>query len=81
MKAFFPVVIWLVWVMLLGPDFRQNQWECLLIMFAAIELVPRGLQLSIPNMKIWHGTINTLGFAWLSLLGYKHISNNFSPLA
>ncbi|MDX1911278.1 MAG: YndJ family transporter, partial [Saprospiraceae bacterium] len=24
---------------------------------------------NIPNMKYWHGTLNTLGFAWLSLLG------------
>lgn len=25
---------------------------------------------NIPNMKIWHGTLNSLGFAWLSLLGF-----------
>ena len=31
---------------------------------------------SIPNMKIWHGTLNTLGFAWLSLLGYARISTS-----
>lgn len=26
---------------------------------------------SIPNMKIWHGSLNTLGFGYLSLLGYR----------
>lgn len=26
---------------------------------------------SIPNMKIWHGTLNAVGFAWLSLLGFS----------
>lgn len=25
---------------------------------------------NIPNMKIWHGTLNTLGFGWLTLLGW-----------
>ncbi|MBK8427317.1 MAG: YndJ family transporter [Lewinellaceae bacterium] len=25
----------------------------------------------IPNMKIWHGTLNTLGFAWLTLRGWQ----------
>ncbi len=29
----------------------------------------------IPNMKIWHGTLNTLGFAWLSLNGYLYARN------
>lgn len=27
--------------------------------------------LSIPNMKIWHGSLNTLGFGYLSLVGYR----------
>lgn len=26
---------------------------------------------SILNMKIWHGTLNSVGFAWLSLLGFS----------
>jgi hypothetical protein len=25
---------------------------------------------NIPNMKIWHGTLNTLGFAWLTMRGW-----------
>lgn len=45
MKALFPLAIWLAWVLLLGEEFRLNHWECLLVMFAAIELVPRGLRL------------------------------------
>jgi len=57
MKAFFPVLTWVVWAILLGPVFRQNQWECLLIMFAAIELVPRGLrQLGLPQ-KEWYALL------------------------
>lgn len=57
MKAFFPVLTWLVWVILLGPVFRQNQWECLLIMFAAIELVPRGLRLLGRPQPEWYAAI------------------------
>lgn len=26
--------------------------------------------INIPNMKTWHGTLNTLGFAWLTLRGW-----------
>lgn len=54
MKVFFPALTWLVWVVLLGPEFRQSQWECLLIMFAAIELVPRGLGLLGNPQKEWY---------------------------
>lgn len=57
MKAFFPVLVWLVWVMLLGPVFRQDQWECLLIMFAAIEVVPRGLRLLGLPQKEWYAVL------------------------
>jgi hypothetical protein len=45
LKTLFPLFIWLAWVVLLGPEFRQNHWEGLLVMFAAIELMPRGLRL------------------------------------
>jgi hypothetical protein len=27
--------------------------------------------INIPNMKIWHGTLNAIGFAWLSLEGWR----------
>lgn len=30
---------------------------------------------NIPNMKAWHGTLNTLGFAWLMLLGWEVYSS------
>jgi hypothetical protein len=26
---------------------------------------------NIPNMKIWHGTLNTLGFGWMTLQGWR----------
>ncbi len=29
----------------------------------------------IPNMKIWHGTLNTLGFGWLMLHGWMQVSH------
>jgi hypothetical protein len=28
--------------------------------------------INIPQMKIWHGTLNTLGFGWMSLLAWKN---------
>ncbi|MCC6283329.1 MAG: YndJ family transporter [Saprospiraceae bacterium] len=27
----------------------------------------------IPNMKIWHGTLNTIGFGWLVLRGWRQV--------
>lgn len=45
MKTYFPVIAWILWVVLLGPEFRQNCWECLLVMFAAVALVPLGLKI------------------------------------
>ena len=26
---------------------------------------------NIPNMKVWHGTLNTLGFGWMTLQGWR----------
>lgn len=45
MKQVVPILAWALWVALLGPTFRQNCWECLLVMFAAVALVPIGLRL------------------------------------
>lgn len=30
--------------------------------------------INIPNMKIWHGTLNTLGFGWLTLTGWRNLN-------
>jgi YndJ-like protein len=27
--------------------------------------------INIPNMKLWHGTVNTVGFGWMVLLGWQ----------
>ena len=35
---------------------------------------------SIPHMKIWHGTLNTLGFAFLSLWGWQ-LAGSSEPLS
>ena len=32
--------------------------------------------INIPNLKIWHGTLNTLGFGWLSLHGWQIARRN-----
>ncbi|MFN0037740.1 MAG: YndJ family transporter [Saprospiraceae bacterium] len=62
-----PIFLWVVIVVLAGSDFRQNQWECLLVMFAALELVPKGLQLLGLPQKDWYALTAT-GFcaAYLS---------------
>jgi len=31
---------------------------------------------NIPNMKVWHGTLNTLGFGWLVLIGWSVVFQN-----
>lgn len=30
---------------------------------------------NIPNLKIWHGTLNTLGFGWLGLLAWERAND------
>ncbi len=51
---------------------------CLLVgaVFAALYalrfLVPID-GINIPNMKIWHGTLNAIGFGWLTLRGWSRV--------
>jgi hypothetical protein len=52
-----PVFLWLVILALSGAEFRLNQWECLLIMFAALELVPRGLRLLDLEHQDWYAIV------------------------
>ena len=35
---------------------------------------------NIPNMKIWHGSLNTLGFAWASLSGWAYLHRMLSTM-
>ena len=56
-KNISPVLFWLVLVLLAGTEFRQNQWECLLVMFAALELAPSGLRLLGIPQKDWYAAI------------------------
>jgi len=35
---------------------------------------------NIPNMKIWHGSLNTLGFAWASMSGWVYIHRMLSNM-
>jgi len=56
-KSISPVFLWLVIVVLSGTEFRQNQWECLLVMFAALELVPRGLRLLGLPQQDWYAVV------------------------
>jgi hypothetical protein len=44
-RFYMPIAFWVMSVLLVGSDFRQNQWECLLVIFAALVLVPLGLKL------------------------------------
>lgn len=54
MKAILPVIVWGVLLFLSGPEFIQNQWECLLVMFAALVLVPKGLLLMQVKYSPWY---------------------------
>jgi hypothetical protein len=53
-KNISPIAFWVVAVVFAGDEFRQNQWECLLVMFAALELVPRGLRLLGRPQPDWY---------------------------
>jgi hypothetical protein len=52
-----PIFLWLVILVLSGAEFRLNQWEGLLIMFAALELVPRGLRLLDLEHQDWYAIV------------------------
>ena len=67
MKVYSPLVNWLTSPMEMAWFFMQNQWECVLIMFAALVLVPKGLVLLglTQNRKY---LVATLGFCASYLL-------------
>lgn len=55
-----PFLMWVVFILGVGSEFRDQQWECLLVVFAALELIPRGLRLfGIPIHPLF----------WLAVLG------------
>lgn len=49
------VLLWLLLAALVGTEFRQSKWECLLVIFATVELVPRGLWLMHRPQPRWFG--------------------------
>lgn len=53
-RSLSPVFLWIAITALCGTEFRQNQWEALLVMFAALELVPRGLRLLDLPQQDWY---------------------------
>jgi protein-S-isoprenylcysteine O-methyltransferase Ste14 len=36
--------------------------------------------INIPNLKYWHGTLNTLGFGWCSLWAWEYVLHSDQPL-
>jgi hypothetical protein len=66
------------------PRFTRRMWLAgafslmiggLLAVLYAFRFVYPMEWINIPNMKIWHGTINAVGFSWFTLLGwnrYRH---------
>jgi len=45
MKTVLPLILWLLFLFLAGTVFLQTRWEGALVVFAALALVPTGLQL------------------------------------
>jgi YndJ-like protein len=60
MKNLLPVCTWLLLLPIAGLDFINSQWECMLVMFAALVLVPKGLGLMNVPYPSWY---------WLSAAG------------
>ncbi len=54
MKNLLPVLAWLLLLPMAGLDFINSQWECLLVMFAALVLVPKGLGLMGLKYPSWY---------------------------
>ncbi len=57
MKTYLPILAWLTLLPIAGPDFINSQWECLLVMFAALVLVPKGLGLMGVKYGSWYWPI------------------------
>ena len=66
MKTFLPLLAWLAFLFLAGNEFLLEHWEAALVVFAALALVPMGLELlNQPQGIFYHFTSAGLGAAYL----------------
>jgi hypothetical protein len=75
-KTILPIIAWLLFLVLAGKEFRLAHWEAALVVFAALALVPPGLELlGLPPSR-WY---------WLAAAGfgfsYLVFPNEFAPIA
>lgn len=61
MKTIFPIVAWLLFLLLAGKEFLLEHWEAALVVFAALALVPPGLELLGHFQSRWY---------WLAAAGF-----------
>jgi len=54
MKTLLPILVWCLLLVISGPEFLHAHWESALIQFAALALVPPGLQLLGRPFLAWH---------------------------
>ena len=66
MKTLLPLLAWLAFLFLAGNEFLLEHWEGALVVFAALALVPMGLELlNQPQGIFYHFTSAGLGAAYL----------------
>ena len=75
MKTALPLILWLLFLFLAGGDFLQTRWEGALVMFAALALVPTGLQLLHLPQSRWH-LLSAIGLC----AAYLFFPNQYAPI-
>lgn len=71
MKTYFPIAAWLLLLLFADPAFLDGQWECALVMFAALALVPTGVaQMGLPQSNwYWLAALSFCAAYWFNSPG------------
>lgn len=75
MKTARPLILWLLFLFFAGGDFLQTRWEGALVVFAALALVPTGLQLLQLPQSRWY-LLPAIGL----VSAYLFFPNEYAPI-
>ena len=75
MKTAIPLIFWLLFLLIAGTDFLQTCWEGALVAFAALALVPKGLQLLHLPQSRWY-LLSAIGLC----AAYLFFPNQYAPV-
>ncbi len=75
MKTALPLILWILFLSLAGEDVLQTHWEGAMVVFAALALVPYGLQLLHLPQRRWH-LFSAIGLG----AAYLFFPNQYAPI-